>query len=100
MAKRALIYYLAYLHVWHGNSFFLALREILLTHSRSIYFSSGKKFLVMFAGLARSLVVDLRIERSQIPSWCPSTFPFVEESVVHTNEYRRTLLASYALTAM
>jgi hypothetical protein len=53
----------------------------------------------MFASLARSLVGDLRLDRPQIPAWCPSTAPGAEESLVHTNESRRALLAYYALTA-
>jgi hypothetical protein len=67
---------------------------------RSIFFTPGKKFLIMFASLARSLVSDLRLDKLQGPSWCPSTTPDAEESFVYSNESRRALLACYALTAM
>lgn len=67
---------------------------------RSIYFTAGKRFLVLFSNAMRSLVVDLQMDRPKNPSWCPSQMAPVAEVVSQSNEGRRALLASYALTAM
>ncbi|KAH7394994.1 hypothetical protein DE146DRAFT_67273 [Phaeosphaeria sp. MPI-PUGE-AT-0046c] len=66
----------------------------------SIYFTAGKRFLVMFSSAMRSLVVDLQMDRPKNPSWCPSQLSPVAEVITQSNEGRRALLASYALTAM
>jgi hypothetical protein len=75
-------------------------RAPLITLYRSVYFTSGKKFLVMFSGIARSLASDLRVDKPRFPTWCPSIAPTCEEGVEQSNESRRTLLACYAVTAM
>lgn len=72
----------------------------LLTRHRSLYFTAGKQFLVMMAGLARTLLSDLRIDRPQGNAGCPSIMPYAEARTPRTNETRRTLVACFTLTAM
>jgi hypothetical protein len=80
--------------------YILSRSQYLTKTFRSIYFTPGKKFLVMFSSLARSLASDLRLDRTSHPTWCPSTVPFAEDGIAHSNECKRALLACYALTAM
>jgi len=67
---------------------------------RSLWFTSGKQFLGMLAGLARSLVIDLRLDKHKDLGWCPSVGPHVEDKMVRTNESRRAHVACFALSAM
>ncbi|KAH5067517.1 hypothetical protein HBI25_198180 [Parastagonospora nodorum] len=76
------------------------LLSLLVCMAWSVYFTSGKKFLVMFSATSRSLVSDLRVDRTRFPSWCPSIAPGCEEGIEQSNESRRTLLACYAMTAI
>lgn len=79
----------------------VSLASLTPAHScRSVYFTSGKKFLVMFSATARSLVSDLRLDRARFPSWCPSIAPGCEEGIEQSIESRRALLACYSMTAM
>jgi hypothetical protein len=52
----------------------------------------------MLAGLARSLVSDLRLDKSQNPSWCPAVGPYEEDRIVRSNESRRAHVACFALS--
>ncbi|CAO2654662.1 Nn.00g113950.m01.CDS01 [Neocucurbitaria sp. VM-36] len=52
------------------------------------------------SALARSLISDLRLDRPQNPSGCPSIGPHVENNEPQTNEGRRLLIAVFGLSAM
>ncbi|KAF2031503.1 hypothetical protein EK21DRAFT_62946 [Setomelanomma holmii] len=69
------------------------------TCERSIYFTSGKQFLGMLSSLARSLVSDLRLDKPENPSLCPSIQPATVK-VARSPESRRALLACFALSTI
>lgn len=76
------------------------LQSILVVMTWSLYFTAGKQFLVMLAGLARTLLSDLRMDRSLGNGMCPSIMPYAEPGTPRTNESRRALVACFTLTAM
>ena len=67
---------------------------------RSMYFTAGKQFLVMLAGLARTLLNDLRLDKPTGLGACPSVLPYAETKPPRNNDSRRALVACFTMTAM
>ncbi|KAF2829542.1 hypothetical protein CC86DRAFT_287082 [Ophiobolus disseminans] len=76
------------------------LLTILVCMTWALYFTSGKQFLGILGGLARSLISDLRFDKPQGPCWCPSVGPNAEDKIARTNESRRAHVACFALSVM
>ncbi|KAH8701458.1 hypothetical protein GQ44DRAFT_778646 [Phaeosphaeriaceae sp. PMI808] len=73
------------------------LLSVLTCMTWSIYFTSGKQFLGMLAGLARSLVSDLRLDRPQNLSWCPAVGPCEDDKTYNASAPQSELLMPYHL---
>ncbi|KAF1832997.1 hypothetical protein BDW02DRAFT_402551 [Decorospora gaudefroyi] len=74
------------------------LLSVLSCMTWSIYFTSGKRFISMLAGLARSLVSDLRLDKPETLSWCPAVGPYEKDETFRSNESRRAHVACFALS--